>query len=93
MDWEPAVLEAAQLLVLLFAPRGTVQATARCLLSRKPPLLTIKHEGLQQQCCPQVLSNGVRPIAMFGGIKAAVTIQSVEKEVKVTEEHVGGLTI
>ena len=41
---------------------------------------------------PRVLSNGAQPNAMYGKLKAAVTIQFVEKKVKVTKGHVGGLT-
>ena len=79
--------EAALPWVLRFARRETVPEAVRCLLSRKPPLMTIKREGLQQQRCPQVLSNGVRPVVMSGGIKAVVTIQSADRE---GQEHVGG---
>ena len=87
MDWEPAAQEAAQPWEPHFAPQETAPATARCLLSRKPPLMTIKHEGLQQQRCPQVLSNGVRPVVMSGGIKAVVTIQCADRK---GQERVGG---
>ena len=90
-DEEPAVLEAAQHWVPLFAPRGTVLANAKCLLSRKP--LRIEHNvDYQQQHVPRVLLHGVQPDAMSGGAKAAVTIQSAEKEVPVTKELAGGLT-
>ena len=87
MGWEPAVQEAAQPWEPRFAPQETAPATVRCPLSRKPPLMTIKHEGLQQQRCPQVLSNGVRPVVMSGGIKAVVTIQSADRK---GQERVGG---
>ena len=50
-------------------------------------MMTIKREGLQQQRCPQVLSNGVRPVVMSGGIKAVVTIQSADRK---GQERVGG---
>ena len=86
-DLEPAVQEAAQPWEPCFAPRETAPATVRCLLSRKPPMMTIKREGLQQQRCPQVLSNGVRPVVMSGGIKAVVTIQSADRK---GQERVGG---
>ena len=93
MDWEPAVLEAAQLLVLLFAPQGTVQATARCLLStrsRKPKRL--KHGAVHMRHNLRANSNGAQHVATYGSIKAAVTIRCAEKEVPVIEELVGGLT-
>ena len=91
MDWEPAVLEAAQLLVLLFAPRGTVQATARCLLSSRKPK-RLKDGVVHTRHNLRANSNGALPDATCGGIKAAVTIRCAEKEVPVTEELVGGLT-
>ena len=84
------MLEAAQHWVPLFAPRGTVLANAKCLLSRKP--LRIEQEVSQLRQNPQVLSSGAQPDVMSGGIKAAVTIQSAEKEVAVTKERVDGLT-
>ena len=83
--------EAAQLWEPRSVPRGTVPATVRCLLSRKP--LRIEHNvDYQQQHVPRVLLHGVQPDAMSGGAKAAVTIQSAEKEVPVTKELAGGLT-
>ena len=93
MDWEPAVLEAAQLLVLLFAPRGTVQATARCLLStrsRKPKRL--KHGVVHTRHNLRANSNGAQPDATCGGIKAVVTIRCAEREATVTRERAGGST-
>ena len=87
VDWEPAVQEAAQPWEPHFAPQETAPATVRCLLSRKPQMMTIKREGLQQQRCPQVLSNGVRPVVMSGGIKAVVTIQCADRK---GQERVGG---
>ena len=89
-DLGRAVQEAAQPWEPCFAPQETAPATVRCLLSRKPPLMTIKREGLQQQRCPQVLSNGVRPVVMSGGIKAVVTIRCAEREATVTRERAGG---
>ena len=86
-DLGRAVQEAAQPWEPCFAPRETAPATVRCLLSRKPQMMTIKREGLQQQRCPQVLSNGVRPVVMSGGIKAVVTIQSADRK---GQERVGG---
>ena len=86
MDWEPAVLEAAQLLVLLFAPRGTVQATARCLLSSSKPK-RLKHAVVHMRHNLRANSNGAQPDATCGGIKAVVTIQSADRK---GQERVGG---
>ena len=91
VDWEPAVQEAAQLLVHRFAPRGTAPETARCLLRRRKPT-KLKHVVNRRRHNPQVNSNGALPDATFGSIKAAVTIQSADGEVAVTKERVDGLT-
>ena len=82
--------EAAQPWVPLFVPRVIVLATVRYLLSRKQT--RGKHDACQQRQNLQVLLHGVQPDAMSGGAKAAVTIQSAEKEVPVTKELAGGLT-
>ena len=85
------MLEAAQLLVLLFAPRGTVQATARCLLSSSKPK-RLKQGVVHTRHNLQANSNGAQPDATCGGIKAAVTIRCAEREATVTRERAGGST-
>ena len=89
-DLELVVQEAAQPWVPLFVPRVIVTATVRYLLSGKQT--RGKHDVCRQRQNLQVLLHGVQPDAMSGRPKAAVTIQSAEKEVTVTEELVGGLT-
>ena len=92
MDWEPAVLEAAQPWEPRFVPRGTVPETATSLLSllsRKPTRLN-PNAGQQQQN-PRGLLHGVPQDAMFGKIKAAATIQSAERR-EGNKKRVGGST-
>ena len=87
MDWEPAALGNVQRWELCFAPRGTVQATARCLL-RKPKRL--KHGVVHTRLNLRANSNGAQPDATSGSIKAAVTIQFAETKLAITNGHVGG---
>ena len=92
MDWEPAVLEAAQPWEPRFVPRGTVPETATSLLSllsRKPTRLN-PNAGQQQQN-PRGLLHGVPQDATFGKIKAAATIQSAERR-EGNKKRVGGST-
>ena len=88
MGWEPAVQEAAQLLVPRFAPRETALETARCLLRRRKPT-RLKHIVGHMRHNLHGNSNGAQPDAMSGSTKDAVTIQSAENE---GQERVGGLT-
>ena len=90
MAWEPAVLAAAQLWEPHSALQGTVPATVKFHLSRKPTRLNPNASHLRQNL--RVNSNGAQRVATYGSIKAAVIIRSAEKEVPVTEELVGGLT-
>ena len=87
MGLEPAVQEAAQLLVPRFVPRGTAPETARCLLRRRRKATKLKHVVGHMQHNPRANSNGALPAATFGSIKAAATTQSAEEE---DQEHVGG---
>ena len=84
------MLAAAQLWEPHSALQETVPATVKFHLSRKPTRLNPNADHLRQNL--QVNSNGAQRVAMYGSIKAAVTIRSAEKEVLVTEELVGGLT-
>ena len=86
----PVVQEAVQPWELRFARRETVQETVQCLLSMKPTRLQQAVDRMQQN--PRVNSNGALLDVTFGSIRAAVTIQSVEKKVKATKKHVGGST-
>ena len=87
----PVVQEAVLPWELRFARRETVQETVQCLLTcMKPTRLQHAFDHMRQN--PRVNSNGALPDAMFGSIRAAVTIRCAEKEVPVTEELVGGLT-
>ena len=87
-DSEPAVQEVAQPSVPRFVPRETVPATVRYPLSRKPTRLE-NEEDHQTQQDPQLLSDGARPVATFGGTKDVVTTQSANRREKVL---VGGRT-
>ena len=91
MDWEPAVQESAQLVVPRFAPRGTALETVRCLLSRRKPT-RLKHFVSHMRHNLHGNSNGALPNAMFGSIRAAVTIRCAETKVKATKRRVGGST-
>ena len=97
MDVEPVVPANVQPLEHRFVPQGTVLVNVRYLLRRKT-MTTLQrnvwhrqHDDHMRQNL-RVLSSGAQPDVMSGGIKAAVTIQSAEKEVAVTKERVGGLT-
>ena len=81
------MLEAALPWVPHFVLRGTVPATAKCLLTKKP--IRLKNDVGQQLHSPQVLSSGVQTNVMSGDIKAVATIQSAgEKD----HERASGLT-
>ena len=54
--------------------------------------MRLQHNVGQQPHNPRGNSNGAPPDATYGSTKAVVTIQPAEKEVKVIEERVGGLT-
>ena len=87
---EPVVQEAVQPWVLRFARRETVPEAVRCLLSRK--LMRLQHAFDRMRQNPRVNSNGALLDAMFGSIRAAVTIRCAEKKVKATKRRVGGST-
>ena len=89
MDWEPAVLEAAQPWEPRFVPQGTVPVTVRCLLSRKQKALRLIPANGQQPQSHRELSPGVPPDATYGVIKAAVTTQSADGG---GQDRVGGST-
>ena len=74
--------------VLRFARRETVPEAVRCLLSRKPTRLQQAVDRMRQN--PRVNSNGALLDAMFGSIRAAVTIRCAEREATVTRERAGG---
>ena len=80
--------EAVQPWVLRFARRETVPEAVRCLLSRKPTRLQQAVDRMRQN--PRVNSNGALPDAMSGSTKDAVTIQSAETKLAITNGHVGG---
>ena len=91
MDSVPVVQEAVLPWELRFARRETVQETVQCLLTcRKPTRLQQAVDRMRQN--PRVYSNGALPDAMFGSIRAAVTIQFAETKVKATKRRVGGST-
>ena len=86
----PVVQEAVLPWELRFARRETVQETVQCLLSMKPTRLQQAVDRMRQN--PRVNSNRALPDAMFGNIRAAVTIRCAEKKVKATKKRVGGST-
>ena len=86
----PVVQEAVLPWELRFARQETVQETVQCLLSRKPTRLQHAVDRMRQN--PRVNSNGALLDAMFGSIRAAVTIRCAEKKVKATKKRVGGST-
>ena len=89
VDWEQAVLGAAQPWEPRSVPRGTVPVTARCLLSRKQKALRLIPANGQQPQGHRELSPGVPPDATYGVTKAAVTTQSADGG---GQDRVGGST-
>ena len=92
MALESVVLETVQPSVHRFVPQETVPEAVICLLSNRKPTRLNHGVEFQHQHNPPQPSNGAHPNATFGSVKAAVTIQSAEIKVAITEERVGGLT-